>query len=71
MSTYSNAQTRDTHRMTVPLDTCFKTVQVRLDAFLAPDRLGAVDEGIRTWLDEYLMKYVKICSICMLCYTCI
>jgi hypothetical protein len=36
---------------------CYKSVEVKLDAYLAPDRLGAIEDGIMSFLDEYLFKY--------------
>ena len=38
--------------------TCFKRVNVRLPAFVTPDRLGDVEGGVRELLNEYLMKCV-------------
>lgn len=37
---------------------CFKSVETQIDAYLPPERLDAVDEGVRLFLDEYLVKYV-------------
>jgi hypothetical protein len=36
---------------------CYKSVEVKLDAYLSPDRLGAVEDGVMSFLDEYLSKY--------------
>lgn len=41
-----------------PWQDCYKTAQVRLNAYLPPDRLISIENGVMSFLDEYLSKYV-------------
>ena len=37
---------------------CFRKVEVRMNAHITPERLENVEEGVNQLLDQYLMKYV-------------